>query len=125
MNSDAVAPGIGYAHTMPSSARQPRTAAIVTERWERKWLAPCSAASKLADDPILEFGILRHRYHLRIGQLFRAEIAWTTILRGDLDSPLTDANDFTHSLALAIERRRSRMNRVKGRKREKYSHVAD
>jgi hypothetical protein len=47
-------------------------------------------------------------------------ISWRAILAGDLDSPMPDSEQFTATLTLAIERRKVRIGRVKG-KGKKYA----
>jgi hypothetical protein len=94
--------------------RQPRQQSTIDHRWESYWLARAAASSKLSDDPADAFHRLHSTYLRRIDHLLTAGIAWTTILRGDLDSPLRIGPDFDRILSLAIVRRNSRMNRTKG-----------
>ena len=110
MNSDA----IGYAHSMLSPRATPPTP-LILDRWNRIWLAPCAAESKKADDPADEFATLRLRHQIRVQRLVVAGIPWETIVAGNLDSPLRHPSDFDRSLCLALERRRSRIGRIKGK----------
>lgn len=114
--------GLGYAHAMPPSPappRQPRKEATILLRWRSRWEAPSLVSSKLAADPPEEFSLYKLRYRRHIDTLLRAGIAWTSITRGDLDSPLQNGVEFDRALCLAIERRRSNMGRAKKIKKGK------
>jgi hypothetical protein len=124
--------GIGYAHAMPNEgeiyysriddalcniapARQPKKSATIELRWRSIWLPLCVLESKRhAEDPAEQFRIYREAYNRRVRALLAANIAWTVVGRSNLDSPLQSGTQFDRALCLAIERRRCRMNRIKG-----------
>lgn len=114
--------GAGLAHTMPSrpprdrrgQPNQPVTKAPLLLHWTQYWEPRCILASKHTHEPTIAMQTYRESYDRRIATLFRAGISWDMILRNDLDSPLQSGVEFDRALALAIERRRSRMGRVKG-----------
>jgi len=106
--------GIGYCHAMPAAPRQPRRAKTIAYRWVTYWEPRCVVQSKREDDPVEAFARLKEAFTRRLNKLLATGIAWTSILRNDLDSPLATGTEFDRALCLAIERRRCRMNRRKG-----------
>jgi hypothetical protein len=114
--------GIGYAHAMPrhphpglAPARQPKKQSTIQLRWESYWAPQCIVwAKREAADPADQFHIYMESYIRRVRHLINAGIAWTVITKSNLDSPLQMGTEFDRRLSLAIERRRCRMNRVKG-----------
>jgi hypothetical protein len=117
------ATGLAYAHAMNLRLPvpiQPKKAATVRLRWESVWSPRALIASKReSDDPADAFCEYHHAYNRRVRVLLSAGIAWSTITRSDLDSPLQSGTEFDRALCLAIERRRCRMHRIKGKKRGK------
>ena len=114
------------AHTMdpprfPASPRQPRHRdAAIALRWESRWSAWAAMASKLENDPAAAFSRMKITHHSRCAAALNAGLAWTTILRSEIDSPLEGEVWFNAMLRLSIERRRSRMGRQKGRIRKPH-----
>lgn len=94
----------------------------IARRWLEHWSPLCAIESKKDYDPATIFGELRFRHLLRSRRLLSAHIAWTSILRNNLDSPLTLGVEFDRLLCLAIERRRSRLGRKKG-EGKKYAQI--
>jgi hypothetical protein len=115
--------GIGYAHTMdpPRSPRQPCDIfSAVSRRWTTRWEPAAAAASKQSSDPAALFAKLKIIHHSRCAAALNAGLPWVTILTSDIDSPLEGEVWFNAMLQLSIERRRSRMGRVKGQKKARY-----
>jgi len=110
--------GIGYAHAMPL-ARQPKKLATIKLRWDEFWSPQCLLAAKREDDPADAFCNLHHAYKRRMATLLSANLDWRSITRSDLDSPLQSGTEFDRALCLAIERRRCRIGRVKGKRKRK------
>jgi hypothetical protein len=111
--ADHAAGGLGYAHAM-RQPKQPRKESTILDRWRVRWEGVSALNSKLADDPSELFSEYKLAFRRRMDTLLRANISWQAITSGDLDSPLQTGTEFDRGLCLAIERRRSRMNRVKG-----------
>lgn len=113
--------GIGYAHTMNPypfplrDRREPRNPETIARRWDSRWEPECVLAAKRTDNPVEEFSVLRFRFNLRVRRLLAAGLEWRTIVASDYDSPLSTGTEFDRKLCLAIERRRVRMGRVKGK----------
>jgi hypothetical protein len=105
------------AHTAPLGSRR------VILRWQRYWEPRCVVASRRADDmdAVDAFHDFKLAYKRRIDTLLRAKIRWSVITANALDSPLALGTEFDRNLALAIERRRCRLGREKGKGR-KYAH---
>jgi hypothetical protein len=105
-----------YANHQPSTAPTftPHQRPYVEERWKQfePWMT--MAARKELDPAakLYEFKCLHAR---RLHTLLRARISWATIKDYRLDDPVITEDGFRVALAAAVERRRSRMNRVKGR----------
>ena len=119
MNADA----IGYCHAAPlHPPRRPCKQSTIDARWRTRWEPWAALNSHLADDPLVRRALYKSIFTQRIDALFRAGISWAAILAGDLDSPMPTAEDFTAALALAIERRRSRIGRRKG-EGKKYARI--
>jgi hypothetical protein len=119
------AEGFGYAHTMspprhPAPPRQPvdRDSAI-EQRWTARWEPWCVIQSKREADPANALSQLKVIHRSRCVNSLNAGLAWTTILRSEIDSPLNGEVWFNAMLRLSVDRRRSRMGRQKG-KRKKY-----
>src|SRR5260370_20398363 len=111
------AEGIGYAHTMdpPRSPRQPKDReSAIRERWTTRWGPWCAIDSKNDANPASHFAIFRQVHYSRCVIALNAGLAWTTILRSEIDCPLNSSRVFDAMLRLSVERRRSRMNRRKG-----------
>jgi hypothetical protein len=108
--------GIGYAHAAPLSSRR------VILRWQRYWEPRCVVEAKRRDDATDSFYNLKLAYKRRIDTLLRAKIRWSVITANALDSPLALGTEFDRNLALAIERRRCRLGREKG-KGKKYDRT--
>jgi len=109
--------GIGYAHTMdpPRSPRQPKDRkGAISERWTTRWEPWAAAASKVHLDPAGRFSIFKNTHDMRCITALNAGLAWTTILRSEIDCPINSDSVFSAMLRLSVERRRSRMNRRKG-----------
>jgi len=113
----ATAKGIGYAHSAPLGTRR------VVLRWQRYWEPRSVVASRHADDPSTRFYELKLAFKRRVDTLLRARIRWSIITGSDLDCPFQLGTEFDRNLALAIERRRCRLGREKGRGK-KYSRRA-
>jgi hypothetical protein len=125
------AEGLGYAHTMspprhPASPRQPvdRDSAI-SQRWETRWLPWCAIAAKRDADPANALAQLKVTHRSRCVNCMNAGLAWTTILRSEIDSPLNGEVWFNAMLRLSVERRRSRMGRRKGYSKNKKKGKVD
>jgi|ERR1700680_292958 len=108
------------AHTMdppriPHPPRQPvdRDSAIAG-RWETRWLPWCAIQSKRDPDPANALAQLKVTHRSRSVNCLNAGLAWTAILRSEIDSPLNGEVWFNAMLRLSVERRRSRMGRRKG-----------
>jgi len=101
------------AHTAPLGSRR------VILRWLRYWEPRCVVESRDSDDPSTRFYELKLTYKRRVDTLLSAGIAWSSITSGYLDSPLALGIEFDRTLCLAIERRRCRLGREKG-KGKKY-----
>lgn len=116
--------GLGYAHAMPSfpaSVRQPKDReSAISQRWESRWCAWVAMASKLEEDPAAAFSRMKITHHSRCAAALNAGLAWTTILRSEIDSPLEGEVWFNAMLRLSVERRRARMGRQKGRIRKPH-----
>ena len=95
---------------------------LVDRRWDH-WspLAVLAAWSPQIADPANEFARFRVRHRSRVTDILNSGIAWVVLCRQGLDNPMVPDAQFESSLRLAIERRRSRLGRVKG-KGKKYAH---
>lgn len=115
--------GIGYAHAMsPPRTRTPsRESTAIAFRWISYWEPICVLQSHRAIDPAADFRILRDAFTRRIRALLAANISWSVIRAGDLDDPRGAGVEFDRSLCLAIQRRRDRLGRTKG-KGKKYAN---
>ena len=116
--------GIGYAHSMLPPRSSPKESALISARWTTYWEPRCVLQSKRSDDPADDFSILQSAFHRRIRALLAANITWSVIRSGDLDSPLRTGTEFSRALCLAIERRRCRIgwSRKKGA-RKHHAHA--
>lgn len=93
---------------------------LVDRRWDhwRPLAALISSQCHIAD-PAEAFAHLRVRHRSRVTDILNSGIAWVVLCRQGLDNPMVPDAQFESSLRLAIERRRSRLGRVKG-KGKKY-----
>jgi hypothetical protein len=103
--------GFGYAHTLP-----PLPAAV--KQWTEVWSPQCILEEKRGGRPLT---VLRSIYYTRVGALLLARISWKAIHTGALDDPRVTEEEFQKRFALAIERRRCRLDRRKGKVREHYA----
>lgn len=90
----------------------------VEKRWKsyEPW---CAIESRKHPDPAARLYELKQLHAKRLHTLFARKIDWTVIRRYQLDCPtMTDAG-FDVALAAAVERRRARLGRAKG-KSKKY-----
>ena len=102
---------------------QPTTAQLsdkrsdaIDARWQ-ELLPWCILSAKKTSDPADTLHMLKSRHRARCIELFANRIPWDTIRPHDLDDPREGDEFFKKSLKEAIERRRSRMGRVKGQSR--------
>jgi hypothetical protein len=100
--------------------RRPCHQSTIDARWRKRWEPWAALNSHLADDPVKQRAEFKSIFTQRIDALWRMGISWRAILAGDLDSPMPDSEQFTATLTLAIERRKVRIGRVKG-KGKKYA----
>jgi hypothetical protein len=100
---------LGLAHTVPP----PKQAHWFALRW-REWEPYCLIAARRTTDPASELHRLKTLHHSRLMDLLAARVSWLTIRERRLDSPITSNGDFEWHLREAVERRTSRMGRVKG-----------
>lgn len=118
--------GIGYAHSMDLRIPIPRQPKkfdqAIVKRWLEIWEPLCAMAAARTNDPADAFRAFRDGYNRRITTLLQASLAWNVIRHGNLDDPRATGTEFDRGLCLAIERRRCRMNRTKGKKRGPYAH---
>jgi hypothetical protein len=112
MSSDA----IGLCHAAPPTIPV-KQSLWVDARWE-EWIPWCTQlARRMKVDPAAALVPLRVIHRSRVVMLLSARVTWASIKRNRLDNPL-DSNDvFEFQLRAAIERRRTRMGRVKGMRR--------
>lgn len=103
------------AHTAPLGTRR------VVLRWTTYWEPRVVVEAKTHYDIVNGFHILKLAYKRRVDTLLRVRIAWSSIVRNNLDSPFLLGIEFDRALSLAIERRRCRLGREKG-KGKKYDH---
>lgn len=88
--------------------------AIIDARWER-WKAQCAIASRKNFDPAGRFSVYRDVHRLRLELCAAQHLSLAVIKRHELDDPGTLFEKFSLALREAVERRRARMGRIKGR----------
>lgn len=89
----------------------------IAARWE-ELLPWCVMDAKRTSDPASTLHMFKARHHARCVELFCNRITWASIRRADIDNPRNDDSAFKTKLREAIERRRSRMNRKKGQRKD-------
>lgn len=86
----------------------------ITDRWEE--LFPwCLLDARRTADPTSAMQMLKIRHRSRCLQLISNRIPWASVRRNALDNPRHGEYFFKELLRAAIERRRARMGRVKGK----------
>jgi hypothetical protein len=108
----------GLAHTQsPTVARHHEER--ISARWE--WWKPAAiTAARETTDPAAQFRVLQEFHRERLRALLGVSVSWASILRNNLDDPRLDGDKWRAIYLAAIERRRSRLGRVKG-KGKKYA----
>lgn len=101
--------------------RRPCHQSTIDARWRTRWEPWAALNSHLAADPVKQRAEFKSIFIQRIDALWRMGISWRAILAGDLDSPMLTAEQFAADIALAIERRKARIGRQKG-KGKKYAN---
>lgn len=102
----------GLAHAAPPSVSS-HTTHYIEARW-KEWLPYCTVEARRYPDPSSVLHVLKTKNHSRLVDLLSAHIPWDTIRKHRLDDPLTSNEAFQFQLRAAVERRRTRMGRVKG-----------
>lgn len=113
--SDTMYAGLAHA----ASPIPPKQSVWIDARWKEwePWLA--MEARKQSLDPANLLFRFKSLHRDRMIRLLSAHIAWATIRQYRLDNPCDGENLFEFSLRAAMERRRTRMGRVKGVKRKR------
>lgn len=85
---------------------------VIDARW-KEWEPWMTILARKLDGraPLIH---LKCRYEHRMLALLGAGVSWKAIRHGRLDNPLLDDVDFRIALYAAVERRRTRLGRVKG-----------
>lgn len=92
----------------------------VEARWT-EWLPFCTVEARRHSDPSNLLHLFRTRHRSRLIACLSASLAWDTVREHRLDDPTVSDERFNYLLRCAVERRRSRMGRVKGQsKNPKY-----
>jgi len=104
-------------------------------RIDLRWLMWKPFATMLARRKLLFIPIdrtmidLHHLHRDRVVQCLRQSLPWTTICKGKLDDPTKSQIEWDQLVVEALERRRSRLGRVKGTVnkhdigRKRYAHL--
>jgi hypothetical protein len=109
MHSDAAY--LGLAHAAPPPPRQQRWIDLRWKEWE-PWMVSESRRQSL--DPANTLHRFKILHQSRMVRLLGSGIRLGIIKKHRLDDPTMGSNLFEFSLRAAIERRRTRMGRVKG-----------
>jgi hypothetical protein len=109
---------MGYAHAAPPPVPE-KQSRWIESRW-LEWAPWCTIAARRSDDPSGALYALRVTHRSRLISLLSARVAWDTIRKHHLDNPTDTTELFEFQLRAAVERRRTRMGRVKG-KGKKYA----
>jgi hypothetical protein len=107
----------GLCHAAPP-AIPARRAPRLALRWQ-EWLPWCTIEARRHSDPASHLYHLRQVHRSRVISLLGARLRWPIIRKHRLDDPIMPSEAFEFQLRTAIERRRVRMNRVKGQRRER------
>lgn len=87
----------------------------ITDRWE-ELLPWCLMDARKTSNPTSTMEMLRSRHHDRCLELIYNRIPWASVRRNALDDPHIPERFFKEVILLsAIERRRARMGRIKGK----------
>ena len=119
MISHNLSAGLGLAHTTSPVASRLITSATdahIARRWQ--YYVPAATIRARRDFAFNFDGSMLHRSRLHreaVLSCLRAGLPWRTITRQDLDTPFVSAEERARMIREAIERRDSRMGRVKGR----------
>ena len=107
-----------YASMAPAPLLSPLRERAIELRWA-EWRPSASLRCRGVSSHAACLATLHRIHHLRCVVLLSSRIPWLSIKRSRLDDPLASAADFERALAEAVERRRSRMGRVKGVRKDK------
>jgi hypothetical protein len=106
---------LGLAHSLPAPV--PHAVYRWTSIWEPKIIL---SAKQRREDDLAPRAHHRAVYYSRIRALLLAHVSWKAIEAGELDDPRIDSDQFQKMFQLAVERRRARLGRERGKRRERY-----
>lgn len=86
---------------------------VIDLRW-KEWEPLMVMLAREFMDPRAELARLKTFYYSRILALLDAGVSWKAIRHGRLDNPLRGEISYQLALRAAVERRRTRLGRVKG-----------
>lgn len=89
----------------------------IAARWE-ELLPWCLMDARKTSDPANTLFMFKQRHHARCIELFCNRIPWATVRRHSLDDPRHCEAYFKSELTESVERRRSRMGRTKGKRKD-------
>lgn len=112
-----------YAQTMvecnfipPYDAVSSKQSNWINARWS-EWLPFATLMARRTSDPAAKLHELKTTHRSRVISLLSAKVGWDAIRRSRLDNPELENGAFEFQLRAAVERRRTRIGRVKGVKR--------
>ena len=107
------------APAMPAMpAIPPKQGVWFESRW-REWEPWLVMEARRTPDPAGRLAAFKTTHRSRLISLLSAGVSWSAIRRHRIDNPSHSEALFEFQLSAAIERRRTRMGRVKGIHREK------
>lgn len=89
-------------------------------RWQHRWLPWCLIEARKTRDPAAALALLNRRHQSRMSTLRNAGVSVESIGRADADDPRMDNATWEFAFQAIVERRRSRMGRVKGQCLPRY-----
>jgi hypothetical protein len=111
--SDTLYHGLAHAAPPPTT---PRRESWLQLRWQ-EWLPLATIEARKCLDPAAALAKIKTAHRSRLLDLLSAKVSWDAIRRHRLDSPLISTGAFEFQLHVAVERRRTRMGRVRGVRR--------